>query len=84
MYGKYFTQEDDILSNVDAAKKCFFKWSTVCPRSSDPFYIVATCIKWDTTSWADGTERGGCKGGVTPPLLGPVYLTIVCSLLAHV
>ena len=24
---------------------------TVCPRSSDPFYIVAYCIKWDTTSW---------------------------------
>ena len=25
--------------------------STVCPRSSDPFYIVTYYIKWVTTSW---------------------------------
>ena len=25
--------------------------STVCPGSSDPFYIVSYYIKWDTTSW---------------------------------
>ena len=25
--------------------------STICPRSSDPFYIVSYCIKWVTTSW---------------------------------
>ena len=25
--------------------------STVCPRSSDPFYIVSYYIKWVTTSW---------------------------------
>ena len=24
---------------------------TVCPRSSDPFYIVSYNIKWVTTSW---------------------------------
>ena len=24
---------------------------TVCPISSDPFYIVTHCINWDTTSW---------------------------------
>ena len=24
---------------------------TVCPRSSDPFYIVTYCIKWDIISW---------------------------------
>jgi len=24
---------------------------TVCPRSSDPFYVVTYCIKWVTTSW---------------------------------
>ena len=24
---------------------------TVCPGSSDPFYIVTYYIKWDTTSW---------------------------------
>ena len=25
--------------------------STVCPRSSDPFYLVGYYIKWVTTSW---------------------------------
>ena len=24
---------------------------TICPRSSDPFYIVSYFIKWVTTSW---------------------------------
>ena len=24
---------------------------TVCPKSSDPLYIVTYCIKWVTTSW---------------------------------
>ena len=27
---------------------------TVCPRSSDPFYIVSYCIKKVTTSWTHG------------------------------
>ena len=27
---------------------------TICPRSSDPFYIVAYYIKWVTTSWTYG------------------------------
>ena len=26
-------------------------YDTVCPRSSDPFYIVTYYIKWVTTSW---------------------------------
>ena len=29
--------------------------TTVCPRSSDPFYIV-TYIKWLTTSWTDNIQ----------------------------
>ena len=30
--------------------------SMVCPRSSDPFYIVLGYnIKWVTTSWTDGS-----------------------------
>ena len=28
--------------------------STVCPWSSDPFYIVTYYMKWETTSWTDG------------------------------
>ena len=27
---------------------------TVCPRSSDTFYMVTYYIKWVTTSWIDG------------------------------
>ena len=27
---------------------------TVCPGSSDPFYIVSYIIKWVTTSWTFG------------------------------
>ena len=27
---------------------------TVCPRSSEPFYIVIYYIKWVTNSWAFG------------------------------
>ena len=30
---------------------CIFLIHTVCPRSSDPFYIVTNYIKWVTTSW---------------------------------
>ena len=29
----------------------------VCPRSSDPFYIVSYFIKWVTTSWTDSSEH---------------------------
>ena len=28
---------------------------TVCPGSSDPFYVVTYYIKWVTTSWTYGT-----------------------------
>ena len=27
------------------------KENTICPGSSDPFYIVANYIKWVTTPW---------------------------------
>ena len=27
---------------------------TICPRSSDPSYIVTFYTKWGTTSWTDG------------------------------
>ena len=30
---------------------------TVCPRRSDPFYVVAYNIKWVTTSWTDGIYK---------------------------
>ena len=31
-------------------------YSTICPRSSDPFCIVTYYIKWVTTSWTDGSK----------------------------
>ena len=33
----------------------FEKVPTVCPRSSDPFYIVSYFIKWDNISWTYST-----------------------------
>ena len=30
---------------------------TVCPRSSDPFYIVTYYIKWVTTSWTHSRSQ---------------------------
>ena len=29
---------------------------TMCPRSSDPIYVVTYYIKWVTTSWTYSTE----------------------------
>ena len=34
---------------------------TVCPKSSDPFYIVSYYIKWVTTSWTYSTNVGTKK-----------------------
>ena len=33
-----------------------FKKYTVCPRSSDPFYIVTYYIKWVTTPWTHSKQ----------------------------
>ena len=30
---------------------------TICPRSSDPFYIVTYYMKWVTTSWTHSTNE---------------------------
>ena len=30
---------------------------TVCPKSSDPSYIVSYFIKWVTTSWTDSASK---------------------------
>ena len=30
---------------------------TLCPRRSNPFYIVCYYLKWVTTSWTDSTKR---------------------------
>ena len=37
----------------------YTKWlvGTVCPRSSDPFYIVTYHIKWVTSLWTYSSKR---------------------------
>ena len=35
----------------------FFIKGTICPKSSDPFYIVTYYIKWVTTSWTDSINQ---------------------------
>ena len=30
---------------------------TVCPGSSDPFYVVTYYIKWVTSSWTQGIKN---------------------------
>ena len=32
---------------------------TICPRSSDPFYIVNYYINWVTTSWTHSSSETG-------------------------
>ena len=34
---------------------------TVCPGSSDPFYIVTYYIKWVTTSWTHSMSKKSCS-----------------------
>ena len=41
--------------------------STVCPGSSNPFYILSYFIKWVTTSWTYSIQ----KDFFTPPRPGP-------------
>ena len=33
------------------------RFDTICPKSSDPFYIVTYYIKWVTTSWTHSMYR---------------------------
>ena len=52
----------------------FFNWvvrSTVCLRSSDPFYVVTDYIKWVTTSWTFGIIHSSTCPSVG---LGPVAI----------
>ena len=35
------------------------KYGTVCPRNSEPFYVVTYYIKWVTTSWTYSIRETG-------------------------
>ena len=43
-----------LLEVICLKKKTIYEYNTVCPRSSDPFYIVTYYIKWATSSWTYG------------------------------
>ena len=67
----YFTKSSFV-------KYCFLsKCCTVCPGSSDPFYIVTYCIIWVTTPWTysiancDLHDWTNCTGFKENPLLPP-------------
>ena len=57
-----FEHESRVTSRKELKKKQKKKAQesfTVCPESSDPFYIVSYYIKWVTTSWTHSTS--GCS-----------------------
>ena len=45
-----------IWTNSVGCKTFNWRLFTVCPRSSDPFYLVTHYIKWVPTSWTDSTN----------------------------
>ena len=45
-------EEVDCTVNINIKSLC----GTVCPRSSDPFYIVGYYIAWVTTSWTSSIK----------------------------
>ena len=44
----------NITLRASGPNKGYLVILTVCPRSSEPFYIVTYYTKWGTTSWTDG------------------------------
>ena len=61
---------------------CHIYHVTVCPRSSDPIYIISNYIKWVTTSWTASIYY--CHAPVAPCLVSynlSVYFPLpFCSL----
>ena len=49
-----YTQYLYIVISQDQCK-IFLYHITMCPRSSDPFYVVTYSIKWVTTTWTYST-----------------------------
>ena len=55
---------------------CFI--STICPGSSDPFYIVSYYIKWVTTSWTYSIDESVEKRALNPQLVNTRWLIGQC------
>ena len=45
-----------VIQNDIGLTKHNCEWEVVCPRSSDPFYIVTYYIRWVTTSWTQSMD----------------------------
>ena len=53
-----------LIKRKDKVHAASYPWTnTVCPSSSDPFYVVSYCITWVTTSWTHSTV---CPGSSDP------------------
>ena len=48
-----FASEKLDFADICTPSKVYRRY-TLCPRSSDPFYLVSCHIKWVTTSWTYG------------------------------
>ena len=48
------TRKDDITTKVIYRA---YTANTICPRISDPFYIVSYYIEWATTSWTHSSYK---------------------------
>ena len=44
-------------SNPQGVRLLHYILTTVCPKRSDPIYIVSYDTKWVTTSWTNGNIR---------------------------
>ena len=56
-----FVSENNRKSKFNK-KRCMVKYgqiseATICPRSSDPFYMISYYMKWGKTSWTYGMRR---------------------------
>ena len=54
------------------------QYNTMCPRSSNPFYIVSYYIKWVTTSWTHSiSETSSCTFMVCLVRFGWIFVYIL-------
>ena len=57
----------------------------MCPRSSDPFYIVTYYMKWVTTSWTNSTDTATvCQRSSAPLYIVTYYIKWVTNSLTHI
>ena len=62
---RYKVLPDGNFVDLSYIESVFFQtlWpgGTVCPRSSDPVYILSYYMKWVSASWTDGILEGNTR-----------------------